>query len=239
GIISCQVFEKELAHLLDAEERIVRIYALPTVENIGFNIFLKKRNIEFVRDLGDLEDDEELDAIVEIMPIGLHVDIQDLIIKRKERIDLLKEHCDSVLIFYGLCGDSMEKVFNRDDVRLIAPKDELSIVDDCICSVLGRAEYLRQLKNLGSLFLIPGFALHQEEMRKMVVGPKRQVDAMRMVLEAAGYRRTMLVDHDLWNDEERELASRYSAELGLPMECTRGSIDILLSCFKEAVDSVL
>ncbi|MBN1785892.1 MAG: hypothetical protein JW825_02730, partial [Candidatus Methanofastidiosa archaeon] len=84
GIISCQVFEKELAHLLDAEERIVRIYALPTVENIGFNIFLKKRNIELVRDLGDLEDDEELDAIVEIMPIGLHVDIQDLIIKRKE-----------------------------------------------------------------------------------------------------------------------------------------------------------
>ncbi|HPR41446.1 MAG TPA: DUF1638 domain-containing protein [Candidatus Methanofastidiosa archaeon] len=235
GIIACQVFEKELAFLLEKNGSIDRVYARPTKENMEFSSMLKKRKLNFIDDIGGLPKGEGTDVLLEILPIGLHVDIDDLIEKRSRSIDALKEHCDKVMMLYGLCGDASKRVFNREDIELIAPRDEGEIVDDCICSVLGRKEYLKQLKNLGSLFFIPGFALHWKDMAGLMGNRDGDMEGMKMMLEYAGYRRTMVIDHGLWEDVDMDLARKASTDVELPMERTDGNMNILMKCFEETI----
>ena len=237
GIIACQVFEKELAYLMNDDERIKRICARPTKENLGFSRFLTNKKIDLFQDLSSRNDVDGLEIVLEVLPIGLHVDIEDLIIKRTECIDFLKEHADRILMLYGMCGDSSKRVLDRDDIEIIVPKDKGEVVDDCICSVLGKDEYFRQLKNIGSLFMIPGFALHWREMTELVVGQHDMVESMKMVLEAAGYKRSMMIDHDLWSQDEIDIAVGHSETLGLPTKWTKGGLDILREYFNEAIGS--
>ena len=237
GIIACQVYEKELAYLLDNDKKIKQLYARRTEENLLFSSYLNAREIKFISDYEELEEHAELDAIIEVMPIGLHVYIDELIEKRRDIIDRVKPHADRVLMFYGLCGDSMQKVFDREDVKIFAPRDNGEIVDDCICSILGKKEYLWQLKNIGSFFMIPGFALHSDDLTEKTMGPGKHFDEIKMLLDAAGYKRYMMIDHDLWSDEEISIAKEQSKQVGLPMEHIKGDLKILMSCLDEAIDS--
>lgn len=236
GIIACQVFEKELAYLLDNDNRIKRLYARRTKENLLFSPYLCKKGITFIDDYNELDKREELDALIEIMPIGLHAYIDELIEKRKNSIDEIMHHADRVIMLYGLCGDSMQKVFDRDDVELFAPRDNGEIVDDCICSILGKEEYLRQLKNIGSFFIIPGFALHSDDLTEKTMGPGRRFEEIKMLLDAAGYKRYMMIDHGLWSKDEIKLAHKEAQEVGLPVEYMKGNLKILESCLDDAIN---
>jgi len=197
---------------------------------LKFSRFLSGAKMDFSRPQELPEPYVEID----ILPICLHVDIEGLIEKRAIAIDRMMKTCNKVLMFYGLCGDSSKRVFSRDDIEIIAPMDCNEIVDDCICSILGKEEYPGQLKNLGSMFRIPGFALHWEKMTELVAGPMDPVKGMKMVLDAAGYKR--LIDHDLWDEKKIEIARRHSKDVELPMEWTTGSIEILESCFRKAME---
>jgi len=242
GIISCQVFEKELSHLLDQRDDIENIYMTRTPENISFSNCIKKHNVHFIKEPMFLPRlSRTLDVLVNILPIGLHIDIDDLEYECNENINEFKECTSSILLFYGLCGKALSNVIRREDVKLIYPSDEEGIVDDCICSVLGRCAYLDELRRMGSFFMTPGFVLHRNSMLDRINKRSERgytTSDSKLMLELNDYQRALLIRLGLEDEEYLQRVGLLADELGLSIEKTDGSLDLLRDTLDRGLASV-
>lgn len=241
AILACEVFESELAHLIN-NSGITRIFMERTIENNKFAPLLESASVRFFNDIAFMPRvTKDVSLIVNILPIGLHVDIDDLNYGVNTAIDKYKNVADAFLLMYGSCGNALNAIIAREDVELYYPNCGGTIVDDCVCSLLGPEAYLKELARGGSFFVIPGFAYYRDKMVERISehSSKEYDDSMtRMMLEVNNYQRALFIEEGIESSDiiaaEHLLAERFD----LPIDYTCGNLDIIRTAFDEAVDAV-
>ncbi len=242
GIIACQVFERELAHILNNNTDVDNLYMVRSPENMHFSKFISGHEVKFIGDPDFLPKlSPTLDVLINILPIGLHIDIDELTYACNEEVNRFKDCTSSILLLYGLCGNALSSVIRRENVKLFYPSDEEGMVDDCICSVLGREKYFEELKRNGSFFLTPGFVDHREDMVKRIserYGREYNDSYTKIMLSANDYKRALIVEEGIQDEEDYKRAHAMADSFGLPIGQIQGSLDLLRDTFERAIDSV-
>ncbi|HOP09626.1 MAG TPA: DUF1638 domain-containing protein [Candidatus Methanofastidiosa archaeon] len=242
GIISCQVFEWELAHILDKRRDIDNIYILNTPENKGFAQCLNNHKAKLIRDPYFLPRlSRTLDVLVNILPIGLHIDIDELEYECNENINTFKECASRVLLLYGLCGNALKNIIHREDVDLLYPRDSEGLVDDCICSILGRERYFEELKRNGSFFMIPGMVNHRDGMVGRIeerVSRAYSDEDTKLLLQVNEYERALIVEEGIETDDYLRRAHLLANNFGLAIERTAGDLSLLEDTIDNALSSM-
>jgi hypothetical protein len=232
GIISCQVFEWELAHILDKRSDIDNIYMLGTPENRSFSQCLNNHDVMFIRDPYFLPRlSRSLDLLINILPIGLHIDIDELEYECNENINTMKDCASSILLLYGLCGNALKNVVLRNDVKISYPCDGEGLVDDCIYSIMGRQRYFEELKRNGSFFITPGYVNHRDRMFE-------RIDNTKLMVELDGYERALIIEEGIESDEYFPRARILAEDLGLPVEWARTDLSFLEDTVASAISSL-
>lgn len=184
SIVACKIFEDELLHVLSLEKAFDYLFIVSTpdshdlvrrlkhldlnftiitqdkvtdmlnaVNNKGFFSFVKKNNNKFT-------------IIVHMMELGLHSDPHLLRSAVYDKIEQISAYSDSILVFYGLCGNSLKHIetdFSHITCPLFFLKDEEGMrVEDCISTALGgNTAYdkaFEKCRGTGTIFFTPMWA---------------------------------------------------------------------------------
>ena len=230
GIITCQVFEWELAHIIDKRDDIDNIYMTRTPENYGLADCICNHEVKFIRDPYFLPRlSKTLDVLISVLPIGLHTNTDELEYECNENINVFKDCASSVLLLYGLCGNALSGIIRRDDVDIYYPCDGEGIMDDCICTIMGRNRYFEELKRNGSFFITPGHVNHRERMFA-------KIENTRLMVELDDYKRALVIEEGHESEAYLEGAKDLADDLGLPVERTRTDLSILESAIFSALE---
>jgi hypothetical protein len=213
-ILSCKILQDEIVHLLEKDPSVDEIIVVMNNEEHELISKLDAAGLHYV--LMDLEqlppspqrmDPDRFTIIICLVELALHEFPKTLKVEVYERIGQMTAYSDGILLFYGLCGNVLDKVEEdfRDQektcpVRIL--RDEKRIVDDCIGATLGGGEeYLKTLKMLSSqgTFLFTPMYAHswKEIMRVDPDKPENTLKMLRKVNEITGYKRVAKVNTGL------------------------------------------
>ncbi|MBN2110873.1 MAG: DUF1638 domain-containing protein [Methanosarcinaceae archaeon] len=209
-ILSCKILQDEIIHLIENDPSIDELTVVRNNEEHEFLAKLDKLGLDY--DLSPLneippacvrEDSGRYTVIVYLVELGLHELPKKL---REEVYRVLREispYSDGILLFYGLCGNVLDKVeedFRGQEstcpVRIL--RDDKRIVDDCVGATLGGCdEYLKVLKRFsdkGTFLFTPMYAHSWKEiMRVDPVKPEKTFRMIRKMNEITGYKRVAMV----------------------------------------------
>jgi len=231
GIVACQIFEDELATILNAHPGIGGIVMRRTKEN--------RRVARHLSRLPTYCNDYDLlpsrctgmEILVEVLPAALHTSPEGLADACNEAIDAMKLTTRTVLLLYGLCGNALSGVFSRSDVHLVILEDG-GIADDCFAGLLGKESYLRELARQGSFFLTKGWVTHWDAIAPRIAG----TGGMGTMLAQERYERTLYIAQDGVDDEESLFrAECLSSDLALPQERAEGCLHLLESALERGM----
>jgi hypothetical protein len=162
-------------------------------------------------DLTRLPPSEGRSIVLWMKSLGLHVEPKDLGKEVARSARVLDGHCDTILLFYGLCGNAFKNMnLLFEDVGtpvVILTDDNGQIVDDCIAVPLGGTDgYLRLLRRYAGVFyMTPAWADNWPLLiNKMEIARGTQMgdlEMLKMLFEMAGYDRVLLIDTGLGDRE--------------------------------------
>lgn len=244
AILTCEVLEDEIAHILLNDPEIKRITAIQS--DYSRDIYQKLATSEdielaFVPNLSLFQPSEEgLEVIVEVLEVGLHMIKERLKNGVTMKIKELESHCDCILLGYGLCGNSLEKLDEevKDiSVPVIMPvNNDGSRIDDCVCLVLGGTEYyLEEVKKVaGTWFVTPGWLKHWETLLLRELGAK-DIKTVKWIFDKVGYSRVLMVNAHT-SDEEKFLANslEFAGKFNFYTEERKGTLEILEKAYRNA-----
>lgn len=250
GIIGCPILEDEIIHCWENDPDVDGVFMVRNEHCFSLVKKMAQKGIE----LSFIEEDEFLRSgidtpkegfhwVIWMMDLGLHEEPKELreeILKSLEGID---GSFDTILLFYGLCGNALIGIHEwaaervRTPVEILCSRDG-KIVDDCIAAAIGGQDnYLRLLKKYpGILYFTPGYATNWDQLVKrmeLFKGIDHDDDSMiRMVFEMAEYDTVMKIPTGLGDDCEfdrctRRFADRYDFNImTLDKEwCTPDAVD--------------
>lgn len=246
GILTCEILELELAHLLASDIEVNRIFVLESersarlVERLES---LSKPDLKLISEIDEFRPDPDarLEVLVQVLEIGLHN------FKKKIQEALVAAACqmspyvDVLLLGYGLCGNALEDpeaLFADTGVPVFIPMDKDHPVDDCIGLLIGgRGQYYRELCNVaGTFFMIPGWAYHWKGMFSAEFG-NMSVEMAKTLF--AHYERTLLISTGVMSEAEmRKNADEFSQLFGFRIEGRKGTAKILNDTWKKAKDAL-
>ena len=228
-IIGCPVLEDEIVYAIvkDLEIRNVHVVENEECANLVRKLEGARREFSYVgeAEIGSLPRDG-YDVVVLMKSVGLHEEPDDLKNEVLLTVRELDGKVDSMLLFYGLCGNAF-KDFDRLMHNMTTPvfilRDRQGrIVDDCVAAPLGGTDgYYNLLKRYAGVMLFtPAWAINWDQMlRKMEMlrGIEEGDDEdafIRMVFEMAGYERVLKIhtglgDEALFDQKTREFAEAY------------------------------
>jgi hypothetical protein len=214
AILSCKILQDEIVHLLENDPSVSEIIVVKNNEEQdiiakmdGSGLRYALLPLEQLLPTTQRNDIEKFTVVVCLVELALHEFPKSLKVDIYERIGQITEYCDGILLFYGLCGNVLDKVeedFRYQEatcpVRIL--RDDKRIVDDCIGATLGGGEeYLKTLKMLSSqgTFLFTPMYAHswREIMRVDPKDPEKTIKMLRKVNEITGYKRVAKVDTGL------------------------------------------
>jgi hypothetical protein len=180
---------------------------------------------------------------LEVMNWKLHID-PDLLLKTvAERIEVLQNHVDVVMLGYGRC-QAMDRLPNHFKVPIFRPD-----ADDCIGILLGQDRYEKELyQEAGTWFFTPGwtemgmeFIFHELQISQLVdkftEKGKDPMDLARRMLK--DYTRGLFIDMAVGDQADlMKKAKMISEEFNFRLERTCGSLQLLEDTFKKALDSI-
>lgn len=233
GMVGCPILEDEMAYLLSNDQDIQAIYFIDTDD--CRNLIRKVRILNPSRVILMIGEEElpyydnhgGLSVLVWMKSAGLHEYPDALRDEVKETLTRLDEKCDSILLFYGLCGNAFKKIdeIAKDFTSPVVIMRDLKgqIVDDCIAVPLGGTEgYLALLKkHPGVFYMTPAWAENWKELIKkmeMFRGMESTgFDDLKFIFEMADYSkvlkiRTGLGDEEVLDEKTREFAEIFSFE---------------------------
>jgi hypothetical protein len=223
AVIGCQVLEDEVSHVIGTDPEIQSIFVLESPQAMGIADKFRRLGREHVHevkpeDLDAALPQNGLSAVVWIKPIGLHQSPAHLREEVVANARQLAPLCDSILIFYGLCGNAfrgIDDIAEEFDVPLIILRDGQGlIVDDCIGAVLGGSEEYRAflLRDKGGYTLNTMWAANWRHfmVETQFLHDPNDPEEVGMVLQCLDYRNVVMLDTGLG---DREAFRRQAEEL--------------------------
>jgi hypothetical protein len=244
GLIGCRLFEDEVVHVISRDEDLDQVVLVNNDESRDF-----QRKLEAASSVHIIKvKEEELSllsfpsghtVLVWLKPMALHQKPEKL---REDIISTLSkvgEKCDSVLLFYGLCGNAFRHV-EKDTISLPVPVVILrdskgQIVDDCIGCVLGGTdEYLDQLKkSSGTFFLTPMWAANWRELfnKVQILADPNDIEGAKYVFKCVGYKKVVKMDTGLGDEDE---FNRQVDEFSRLFEFEKGTVKCTLEVVEQS-----
>ncbi|HUV24666.1 MAG TPA: DUF1638 domain-containing protein [Methanomassiliicoccales archaeon] len=234
GLIGCPILEDEIAYVLTKDNDISSICFVDTEDCKNLVKKVKrldpKKNLFFLEE-GDIDsytpENGGFSVLVWIKPSALHEDPDNLRDKIVDTMTKIDEKCDSILLFYGLCGNAfknIDKISDRFTSPVTIMKDlKGQIVDDCIAVPLGGTEgYLSLLKKYpGVFYMTPAWAENWKDLirkAEMFRGMgEASWDDLKFIFEMANYTkvlkiRTGLGDNQMQDEKTKEFAEIFNFE---------------------------
>lgn len=196
--------------------------------------------------------EQEINAIVRDVPEVTHLEVlnwelhidPDLLLKTvSERIEMLQDHVDAVMLGYGRC-QAMDRLPHHFKVPIFRPD-----ADDCIGILLGQDRYEKELyQEAGTWFFTPGwtemgmeFIFHELQSSRLAdqftEKGKDPMDLARRMLK--DYTRGLFIDMAVGDQADlMERAKMISEEFNFRLERIRGSIQLLEDTLKKALDCI-
>ncbi|MCS7102415.1 MAG: DUF1638 domain-containing protein [Candidatus Korarchaeum sp.] len=235
AIISCKIFEDELAYLISKDELSPVLFILDdSTSQENFYVKLTKygvnpRKIILVKDeeLRKFKYSNEYSLLIWMKPLALHERPKLLRNDIIESVKKLKDYTNYVLLLYGLCGNSLSDISNDPSIGspgiFITPlfDEDSCIVDDCIgCLLGGRNEYLRIMNEFkSSFFLSPTWARYWKELLHIdkILNNYTLVGRVKSILKELGYRyvvkiHTGLEDPHIFDQHVEEFSNIFNLE---------------------------
>jgi hypothetical protein len=257
GIVGCRMFEDEISYIISKDKEISNIFV---VENDDSPDLVKKLHSVSLKgaistinekDLTSIPKTGKLSVLIWIKPMALHSSPDKL---REDILGTLKKMeniCNSILLFYGLCGNAFKHI-TKDTAQCRIPVVILKdvgdkIVDDCIGTVLGGTEeYYQQLKkSSGTFFLTPMWASNWRELfhKVQILPDSNDIEGARYIFQAVGYKKVCKLDTNL-GDQERfdkeidEFAMLFDFEKG-SVPCTMEVVEVSYERSKNAMKGTI
>lgn len=254
SIIACRIFEDEIVCMIEKHAGIATVIIVNNennrnitnkLNNCGCQYFiLSLENIK--QFISDASSDSTI-LIIHMLELALHAIPENLRRTVYTKIEQMRVFSNSVLLFYGLCGNVLGKV-EMDMSTLSCPvhilkEDNGDIVDDCIGAVLGgRAAYLSKLKSfrgVGTFFMTPMWASNWKEMI-ISAGITNDPDNTKMakyVFDYAGYKKVAKIKTGLdyekrFDKQVEEFARTFNFEI-IEMNA---NLSLIERCFCNALD---
>lgn len=271
SIIACGILEEELFHVLSPENAFDYLFVADTKEAHGLFRRLKAANTPYaavpldripamVQQTRSLRKsniisrlfrkhppEQDFIVVVHILELGLH---RDLTLLRREvysTIEQMSSYSDGILLFYGLCGNSLQNIEN-DLSHISCPiyllrDDEDNRVDDCISIALGGnkkyEEAFEACRGRGTLFFTPMWASSwkdmdaprskQEDMPTICNSFKRQ-HIGRIVKIEKGTRCDPVFEENV---------KKFAEMFGLEIMSMPGTTQIVERCYSDAKNAII
>lgn len=202
--------------------------------------------------IGKTEDaDEEIIIVVNVLKIALHIDNKLLRAEVDKNIDAMSQFSDSILLFYGRCGNALQDIEvpqGRNCPLSFLTDDSGEIVDDCIAAALGGnkqyAEVLNSYQGVG-YFCTPIWAstlnYTDGEVRRYNIEHRLKPKSFGDFLVELGYSKIATLDTGLkfTSDFDVESTINWFASL-YHFEVVRlhGSVKVAERCYRQAKDDL-
>jgi len=251
GIIGCQVLEDEMAYIVGRDPDVKQVVVIDstsegTVASKIQRMAPEKRLSLFDEkfDLKQFQMSNGINVIIWIKPLELHQSPPLLREAVLEAIDQIEGLAQSVLIFYGQCGNAfknMEMILKDAQVPVCILKDnEGGLVDDCYGIALGgRKEYRDFLINqpgpayiLNTMWMVNWrhFMLDVQMMRD-----PNDLEEVKEVFRYMDYKKVIGLNTGL-NDQSMfdERLAEFATTFDLVPESHRCSLQVVESSYMEA-----
>lgn len=248
-LISCRMFEDELVHIFEEEDRDARLMLIENENIEGIEKKLGEVSLEYektsYKDLpSKLASTDDFVVVMDILEFALDANPPLLKEKVYTAIEKRGELFDGILVFYGLCGNvlgSIEKDFSHLGIPVRILKDPHgNIVDDCICAAFGdRGAYVEavmgQNRGEGTYFLTPMQAANWREMlvlARLTPDPD-DTEMMKMVFDYSGYKKVGKVDTGLHYEKGfGNIVDEFASLFGFEKCSFAGSTKIVDECYR-------
>lgn len=254
GIVGCMLLEDEIIHVLSNDKSIEGISIIDCPESSSIQSKLINQFPESMISLIGKEDLDSLapldgfSVLIWMKPMALHENPERLKKEVIETVMMLDEHCDSILLFYGLCGNAFRKIEEVSNETcspiIILRDDDDQVVDDCIGAVVGGTQaYLNLLKKYpGVMYMTPMWASCWKEMivKTGIAPDTSDIECLRTIFQMVGYRKVLklktgLGDEKDFEDRVNEFASLFDFEKEEMDACT---LDIIERSWTRAKQSL-
>lgn len=254
SIIGCRMFEDELVCMIEKHGNIATLVLVEDenstsvarkLEHCGraYKVLPLEKVPQFITGASP----DSTIVIIHMLELALHAIPENLRRTVYGKIEQMSVYSQTVLLFYGLCGNVLGKVESEMSKCAcpvyILKEENGEIVDDCIGAVLGgRGAYLSKLKNcrgVGTFFMTPMWAANWKEMI-ISAGITNDPDNTKMakyVFDYAGYKKvaklnTGLVYEPKFDDMVEEFARTFDFEI-IEMDANLALIE---KCFCSALE---
>lgn len=231
GIIACPILEDEIIYCLQKDKGWKRTVLVRNSHSHTIESKLQRYKIPY-----EVSDEEALlnggldlngsdyNIVIWMKDLALHEDPKFL---RKEILDSMVKVdslFDSIILFYGLCGNGLEKVEEWGGQNLQTPVTILKDVggkpvDDCISAAIGgQDQYLKLLRRYpGVFYLTPAYATNIDDLiwaMEMTRGvEKGDTSFLKLLFEMADYSQVLKIPTGLGDkDDFEEAAKKFAAE---------------------------
>jgi hypothetical protein len=243
GLITCQVLELEIAHLLAGEPRVSEVKVIETSESRRLAQVLEnggKISPHCIPHLSSFHPvpSSGLTVLVRVLPFGLHRNRQTLQKALRKAAREISRYADGLLLGYGRCGGTLDDpaAMLDLDIPVSFPRDASGPpVDDCVGLLLGsRDVYVAEQRRIpGTFFMTPGWTTHWKSLLAGGAG----APALGRVF--AGYERILLVSTPVLSITEMQRRTAPFAELlGLPCDIREGTLAPLQAAWKSALEAL-
>ncbi len=168
------------------------------------------------------------DAVIRVMDIGLHVDLQKLKSRLLNEIADIEEDGTDILLGYGLCGRALEGVVSKRST-LVLPR-----VDDCVGALLGSRRRHKDLlkQNPGCYFIEQNWLnteciIFTEIMKGMErIPPGKRENIVKSMLRH--YNSLVLLDSGDLLPENESICLDYARQYNMNLIRLKTELDLLI-----------
>jgi hypothetical protein len=169
GILTCEILELEVAHILGADSEVTQVVVVENAHSARLIAALEAQGQPPVQRIPHLHSFqpapvEPLTVVIRVLEFALHRKREVLQRALIQAARELRPYVDALLLGYGLCGNALENPQELLDVTVpvFIPMDEGHPVDDCVGLLIGgrTCYYAEQCQTPGTFFMIPGWTHH-------------------------------------------------------------------------------
>ena len=244
GVITCQILELELAHLLLKDEDIQQVWVKDDEFSKDLIQILEQGDRKPVRRINQIlefEPDFDLDVLVRVMQVGLHSNIPRLREAVEKAVREIAPAVDAIFLGYGLCGNALKNLddlFYDISVPVILPLDDEGPVDDCVGLIIGGKKnyYQQQCLCAGTMFMNAGFSRHWQDVMTMDIPEKLLPKKERILKKIMGsYQRSLLLPTPVMGEDElRKNAREFNDMYQLRVDSLPGTLELFEQAWQEA-----